>query len=620
MKRISILILAACLAAQTMMAGPVSPGRAVEIGKRILSSGQNQKRSANVSIVWDGESAPTRSSENAAFYVVARDGGGFVIISGDDNARPVLAISENSPFEVENMPENMKWWMDRLKAYVRSQVTPKADIQAQWASLAVTRAGDNASISGTVTDKIEHLTPEWNQGNSDNYYFGRQVFNKFCPRDANGNLTITGCGATSLAEILTTLSGIYPDDMPVKGTGMVGGYTVGSGYTAPAQYELTTRYDWAGLRTLTGTDAINQAIRDGKTSLLDDLGHLLADCGAIIQASYTKSGTSSGNGSNITKGMFEHMSMSKTARVVWADNYSLAEWKTMIKTDVSVRPIFYSGQSQSGGHGFVFDGVGKYGDEDVFHVNFGWSGSGNGYYFVDHLDSGNGDYSDHGMDAILDFYPDARHLATYPYEIQFVALDDDMIGLTSDRTIEAGQPFVVYAGGFVNAGTETYTGPIIMAIEDKNGNWRSYYSLFGSRTLSPGDSPITRTLYIQRDNFSFGDKFGALFEYGGSYVDVSYPKDGTIVGELPLTPGAFIVTEPSYNTGDFFVFQIKNYNALYAGTQWTITDPNGNSTTMAQSAGRYQLTQTGKYKIVARIKPAANSEVVENVVAFITVQ
>ena len=47
-------------------------------------------------VVWDGKTAA--DTQDPAFYVIGRDGGGFVIIAGDDRVSPVLAFSDKGSF------------------------------------------------------------------------------------------------------------------------------------------------------------------------------------------------------------------------------------------------------------------------------------------------------------------------------------------------------------------------------------------------------------------------------------------------------------------------------------------------------------------------------------------
>lgn len=633
MKKIQIIILAACLAAlncESITAAPVSPGRALEIGRAILEGPATRGVASKTSIVWDGMFEGEPATATPAFYVIAKDGGGFVIVSANDNARPVLAFSETGRFETKDMPDNVRWWMERMKSYVRAQVFPDGRTLAQWAALADTRA--NGAIDGTITDKVEHLTPEWNQGNTDSYYFGQQVFNKYCPQSSAG-LTITGCVATAVGELLTTLSGLYPDDMSVKGQGTVGGYTASSGHVAPPAYELTTSYDWAGLRTLTDSDAIRQAIQDGKTELLDNLGHLLADCGAIAKASYSVSGTSAATGSNIVQGFAEHLYTSKTAHTESESNYTPARWKRMLKEELQKHPLLYSGQSpSSGGHAFLFDGYGHFEGDDVFHINFGWSGFCNGYYFYDNLDTGDGYiYSDHGMLAILDFYPDARQQTSYPVIIRYRAVQftdgSSCLGISSLGDIVPGEYSRFRIGGIQNGGSTDYIGTFQFWQEDKDGNKIGDVLFETSRSeekpLSPGYYFYYTSVGLRPSRAEFGDRIVGYYSTDASataWEKIQVDRNGSIVGEFPLVPAAFIKTESTYQRGDFMPLQIMNYDQPYAGTVWTITAPDGTESTVPQSEVEFQLTMAGKYRIKAAIAPSDGADVVENVVTYITVR
>ena len=627
MRKIILSAIGTVIGIQILSAGPISPSRALDAGRNILSGTATRSDAIDTKILWDGESSTSTAAP--ALYVITREGGGFVILSADDNVRPVLAISENGRFETENMPENVKWWMERMKTYVRTaSLTPSPIARKQWAQVLGSRA--DAHITDTVTDKVEHLTPEWDQGNSDNYYFGQQVFNKYCPLQ-NGQLTITGCVATAFAELLTTLSGIYPDQMPAKGTGTVGGYSPANGFVSPSGYELTTEYDWAGLRSLTGSDAIRMAVDNGQTTLLDNLGHLLADCGAIVQAYYSTGSTSANSGSISAQRMAEHMFTSKTAHSESADDYKPSRWKAMLKEQLAERPVLYSGQSPYGGHAFVFDGYGRYMDDDVFHVNFGWSGYCNGYYFHDRLDTGDGDDYSSRCTALFDFFPDALQQTTYPKVIRYLAVTTSnglsFCGITAPSGIsESGSFTEMYVGGIQNAGLESYSGSVELWKEDKDGNRIGDAPVFSfSRESNPLKSYYYTwyTTYSDLGEISFGAKVAGYYstdEAKTVWERIKAPSDGTIVEELPLTPGAFIMTESAYSVGDSFVFRLKNYGDAYAGTQWTFTDPDGVVTTLPQAEYEFTLTKAGKYKVSAAIAPAADAAAIETVVTFITVR
>ena len=135
-KILTLAIVGLLFGGLSLQAAPVPRERALEIGKKILAAQPATKAgTGQVRIVWDGEEVATKSALPPAFYVVARDGGGFVIIAGDDNATPVLAISDRNTFKVEGMPANVKWWMERMKAYVRGSKEQRLDVQAEWVVL-----------------------------------------------------------------------------------------------------------------------------------------------------------------------------------------------------------------------------------------------------------------------------------------------------------------------------------------------------------------------------------------------------------------------------------------------------------------------------------------------------
>ena len=78
MKRIlSILLFILC--SMSLQAAPVSPGRALDVAKKIFAAQPATKAGGGaLRIVWDGEDVATKAAVQPAFYVVARDGGGFV--------------------------------------------------------------------------------------------------------------------------------------------------------------------------------------------------------------------------------------------------------------------------------------------------------------------------------------------------------------------------------------------------------------------------------------------------------------------------------------------------------------------------------------------------------------
>ena len=641
MKRIlSILLLLLC--AQSLRAAPVSPGRALDIAKKIFAAQPATKAGGGaLRIVWDGEEVATKAAAQPAFYVIARDGGGFVIVAGDDNVTPILAISDHNEFKVEGMPANVKWWMDRMKAYVRATTIQEPEVKALWANLISTKA-DASVPTADVTNKVEHLTPEWSQGNT--YHKGqadeRQIFNSKCPKDADGNYTVTGCVATAIGEVMTTLSGLYPDVMPTCGTGTIAPYTAISGYvsasTVEKPYVLNASYDWANLRQLTGTDAI-KAAADNWThwDWLDNMDQLLADLGAVMHSIYSAGST--GAEVEQTAGlMAEYFGFNKAAYYDVAANYSARQWREKLKGQLAERPIIYRGNTSNYeySHAFVFDGYGTYGGADVFHVNFGWNGSFNGYYYETNLDA---DYEDPEMNfslscgAVFDFYPDPS--STYRRIVKLYSTSwGSPFGFryTGSAPATRGDLILTDWIDFVNEGYEPYDGKIrLVALNQKGDVLQELFELdLTTYPLDPGYGiPVcldeSDDAHIAFD-MSLGDRIVLQYTVDDRNEVWQQAKgslaDDSFIYELPLIPLAFIRTEDSYKVGDWFDLMLVNHDRIYAGTKWTFTDPDGKSVTIDQSEREFQLTKKGVWMIEAAVAPEPGADPVKTITTYISVR
>ena len=636
MKRIfAIISLALLFCSVSLQAAPVTPSQAMDIAKKIFAAQPATKAgTGTLKIVWDGEDVATKAAQ-PAFYVIARDGGGFVIVAGDDNVTPILAISDHSEFKVEGMPENVKWWMERMKAYVRSSTSQTLDVRDQWSKLTDTKAG--AAITGTVTVVSDYPTPEWGQGatyhkdQSDE----RQVFNSRCPK-VDGNYTITGCVATAIGEVMTTLSGLslYSDVMPGHGIGTVEPYELPSKYSkdgyvpanTPNNLEDTV-YVWANLRQLTGTEAIKKAIADGNGAWVDNMDQLLADVGAVMHAYYRADNTSAYT-QQTADSMAKYYGFNKAAYFDRAANYSAHQWREKLKGQLAIRPIVYSGRTEDDkyGHAFVFDGYGTYGGADVFHVNFGWNGSCNGYYYETNLDVDTEkpqfNYS-WECGAVFDFYP--APTSTYPIllEAYYSNSDPSFCGVKAEPSSGNSGKFNLFYN-ILNKGKTTYNGKVKFAVRDRNGDVREIGSPMDfladpDDIIGYGFGPVSIS------GISFGDQVVCYYKEDLSKAD-SEPSAwrllpgpiATAISAWPLTPAAFIKTESSYSLNDWFVFELMNNDYIYPKTTWTITDPDGQTTTYQQSDKEFQLTKTGKYKIQAATAQTAGT-VLENLVIVITV-
>jgi hypothetical protein len=90
-------------------------------------------------------------------------------------------------------------------------------------------------------------------------------------------------------------------------------------------------------------------------------------------------------------------------------------------------PMYYDGYGPQGGHAFNLDG---YQGTNHFHFNWGWSGTANGYYYLDNLNPG-GDNFTQGEGAIVNLFPDTT-TNTYPYTCQAQTVLHSIAGTFDD--------------------------------------------------------------------------------------------------------------------------------------------------------------------------------------------
>ena len=312
------------------------------------------------------------SSEEKAFYVFnADDNKGFVIVSGDDRTTDILGYSKTGNLDLEQMPDNLRWWLD---GYVR-QI--EMDTSAKPAQKNKTRGADNWK---TVNPLIK---TEWNQN---------APYNTKCPLIYN-QYPMTGCVAVAMAQVM------YYWKCPKTATPAIPEYTTSFGLMVPALPSVF--FDW---------DLMKCTYKEAETGVsADAVATLLRYCGQAVEMDYGLDGSSAGI---FPWHMVQYFGFGKNAKQLIRTMYSSSDWESMIYKEVfEGRPVIYGGSSMSGGHEFIVDG---YDGNGLFHMNWGWGGMSDGYYVLslansDDLGIGGGTSRDgYSIDqhAIIGLQPD----------------------------------------------------------------------------------------------------------------------------------------------------------------------------------------------------------------------
>ena len=301
--------------------------------------------------------AAMQITSDQQFYIFnSEDAEGYVIVAADNVAIPILGYSYSGTLDVNNMPENMRWWLseyDReIKWAIAQGIGPTADTQSEWQNLSYIAKAKKADV--IVAPLIQ---THWSQ---------TPRYNNLCPYDADKQKRcVTGCVATAMAQIMKYW------EYPAKGIGShsYNHSTYGEQY---ADFGNTT-YEWSLMPTRLSSSSSNAQINAVAT--------LMYHCGVAVEMDYglDESGANNWWVENAYKNYFGY---SGEARICAKDEYSIDEWKSKLKVQLIYgRPIYYDGRGSSGGHAFICDG---YRSDDYFHFNWGWDQK-DGYYSLSAL-------------------------------------------------------------------------------------------------------------------------------------------------------------------------------------------------------------------------------------------
>ena len=352
-----ILFLASLLLSVTAIAGPVSQSNALSAANAFM-----QEHRSGVSLKATPVPTPrltnsNRSSNQPGFYVFNTVGDkGYVIVSGDDRTTPILGYVDHGNFDATKLPANMKVWLEGYE----QQILALDEMGIKNPPANAPRPTRN-SISPLITSHWDQGAPYWNH----------------CPEfmdidengDTIGELAYTGCVATSMAQVMNYYK------LPLMCSKMIPSYIVtfywqeeyGAFDTEPLDPIF---FDWDNMRD-NYTGAESEAEKDAVAWLM-----LYAGCAAQMQYGVNASSTSD---PYIATALNEYFNYD--AKLVYRSDYEQDEWEDMIYNElVEGRPMIYNGRAGTGGgHSFVCDGY-AYGD--LFHINWGWGGLGDGYFVL----------------------------------------------------------------------------------------------------------------------------------------------------------------------------------------------------------------------------------------------
>jgi hypothetical protein len=364
MRKINLIILAFLFVFTTINARPRNAQEAREIANRffsktIVSNGAQKVSSSENSVRLLYSKISGTNTGDALLYIFSKNGNnGFVIVSGDYRAREVLGYSDTNSFDPQNIPDNMKDWLSFYEAEIQQL---KSSNQSTSGSAFIQKVGNSASLENSFATSVAPLLDgiKWNQG---------EPYNNLCPViTSTGKRTVTGCVATAMAQIMKHYN------YPATGQGSNTYTSDTHKFELSADFSKVT-FDWANM-TNTYSSSSTEAQKNAVATLM-------YNCGVAVNMNYDMS--SGAQSKAMAEAMRKYFKYNPNLEFYSRNYYSREEWINILKTELNAgRPLIYAGFSQEAGHQFVCDG---YDANGLFHFNWGWGGSSDGYFQISALD------------------------------------------------------------------------------------------------------------------------------------------------------------------------------------------------------------------------------------------
>lgn len=220
MKKVFLLLL---MFPALLLAAPIDPNLAQQVAENfinapevdangVLRAPKKRKQMAR---------ALRQITSDQQFYVFnSQDGEGFVIVSADDVAHPILGYSQSENLDIETIPDNLRWWLSEYDRQIRwaqdNNIEQSNEIAQEW------EEANTLNIKSASTKVGPLLTSVWGQ---------ELPYNNKCPIFNGTDRSATGCVATATAQIMKYW------EHPTTGTGSNSYTSQTRGFQLSADFE-----------------------------------------------------------------------------------------------------------------------------------------------------------------------------------------------------------------------------------------------------------------------------------------------------------------------------------------------------------------------------------------------
>ena len=325
-------------------------------------------------------------------YIAELKNIGFLIVSADDAAPPVLGYSFEGAFFLDSIEGGMRYILEKYLNeifYLRKNRIDATDkIKDEWKEYLSEDLFKSKAVINTSCSPL--IQTSWHQGFIDNSQ--SSSYNRYCP---------SGCYAGCTAVVMAQILNFWKDKVSQMGSNTNEGNTINFG---------EEHYCWSYMSNSTSNTYNSKLVYHAGMSCNMDY--------CVIGGN----GQSLGWVDDARDGFVDFWGMDDSADKKWRI-YHLQTWEQDLKDELdNSRPVLYSGGNIGlSHHTWVIDG---YDTSGRFHCNWGFKYTSPGYYYL-------GDFNPGGLNlnefehAIFELYPSIDFLSEIIGPAQLTSYSDE---------------------------------------------------------------------------------------------------------------------------------------------------------------------------------------------------
>ena len=301
----------------------------------------------------------------ASVYYFNAPKGGWLIMAATTVIDPIIGFSSTGTLDVENLPDNMTWWVESYARQVSEiqVLDSEEDLpdSPEWQSIA---NGKLPEAKGAVVLMEEY----WDQGRPT-----RPTYNLYCPK-VDGRTSVVGCVATALSQLCHYYR--YPVQPKGRRVYQVLGTTIRINYD-------TVSYNY---------DLMPNSLNGASTAQIEEVAKLCYTMGVAVKMDYHPNGSGSNNSNAMAamKNIFKYNEGQYIHRATYGDQAFVDAIRAEL---LKKNPVYMTGASSiddgsgdAAGHAWLCAGY-RTEEPKQYYMNWGWGGTSHGDGFFNLADN-----------------------------------------------------------------------------------------------------------------------------------------------------------------------------------------------------------------------------------------